>query len=201
MFVVVPGSSGPGNLPIVKNGGDIRLGAAILEALPHATLLLDLQLRVVHANAAARAMFGAAPGGSLGSALGCAEPRRGCGDAARCEGCVFFGAVKRALAGEQARARGFVLRTSEAGEPADLHLLAAAAPLERGEAEHAVLVIEDADRLLTDPGVVRVCAGCGRVQDEEGQWHALHRYLEDHIGLDAQDALCATCARESRRRV
>ena len=28
-----------------------------------------------------------------------------------------------------------------------------------------------------------VCAGCGRVEDEEGGWHPMHRYLEDRLGL------------------
>jgi hypothetical protein len=46
---------------------------------------------------------------------------------------------------------------------------------------------------------VRVCPGCGRVEDEEGQWHLLHRYLEDRVGLEAQDALCTTCARGEAR--
>jgi hypothetical protein len=178
---------------------DPRLASAVLDALPFATLVVDGGLRVVHANAAARASVRAAGGAALGEALGCAEAAAGgCGGGARCAACVIRGAVARALQGESVRARGFLLRTGARGEPADLHLLASATPLELGGARHAVLVLQDADRILLDPAVVRICAGCGRVEDEEGAWHALHRYLEDRLGI-ALDELCDACARDGKR--
>lgn len=172
-----------------------RVAPAVLEALPLAVVALDGALRVVHANAAARAMLGARAGAELGDALGCAEARAGpCGAAARCAGCRIRDAALRGLAGETLRVRAFVLRSDDRGEPSDLHLLATAAPLDLDGARHAVLALEDADRLLLDPGIVRICAGCGRVGDEEGGWHPLHRYLEDRLGL-ASEELCDACAR------
>lgn len=174
---------------------DPRLAAAVLDALPLATLVVDAALRVVHANATARATVRAASGAALGEALGCAEAAAGgCAGGARCAGCAVRDAVVRALGGEAVRARGFLLRSGARGEPEDLHLLASAGPLDLGGARHAVVVLQDADRILLDPAVVRICAGCGRVEDEEGAWHALHRYLEDRLGL-ALEELCDACAR------
>ncbi len=158
-------------------------------------VVVDRALRVVHANAAARAAMGTCAGKPLGGALGCAEAGAGpCGAGARCAGCKVRDAALRAVDGETVRVRAFLLRSDAHGDPSDLHLLATGAPLDLGGVRHAVLALEDADRILLDPGVVRICAGCGRVEDDEGGWHALHRYLEDRLGL-APDDLCDACAR------
>lgn len=179
---------------------DGKLGASILEALPHPTFLVDRERRVVLANAAGRGLFGAGPGSTLGSALGCAEAASGgCGSKPTCSDCAVAEVVRRALAGERARARAFLLRTGEGGEPADLHLLVAGAPFEVGGANHAILVLQDVDQLLADPGVVRVCGACGRVEDQEGEWYPLHRYLEDRLGLEASEQLCPACAHRGSR--
>ncbi len=172
---------------------DPRLSAAVLGALPIATVIVDAAFRVVAANALGRAVLHAIPGETLDDALaygGPPEPSRGAA--------VVRQAVARALAGERVRARAFLLRTDARGAPADLHLLACASPLELDGARHAVLVVDDADRILLDPAVVRICAGCGRVEDEDGGWHPLHRFLEDRLGL-ASEELCADCARDGRR--
>ncbi len=188
-------SSDSDKLPSVKPLAD-RLGATILDALPCPTLVVDAACRVVHANAAARTILHAVPGAALGDALGCTNVVRGvCGEVARCAACVFRDAARRALGGEAARARGFVIRTDRDGAPADLHLLAVASPLDVAGAPHAVLVFDDVDQILGDPGVVRVCGGCGRVEDQEGEWYPLHRFLEDRLGLEASEALCGECAR------
>jgi hypothetical protein len=173
------------------------LGASILEALPCATLLVDPGYRIRHANRAARTALGGV-GGSLAEALGCTDPEiGGCSPEGRCGGCEFRGAVRTALEGEPARARGFLLRAGGGTEPADLHLLAIASPFETGGVTHAILVLQDLEAILADPGVVRVCAGCGAVEDEEREWLPLHRYLEDRLGLEAGDGLCAACSRRS----
>lgn len=183
----------------MKNpAAEAALGASILEALPCAVLLVDPAYRVRHANRAARTVLGREPGVSLGEALGCADPEKGgCGAGGRCAGCEFRGAVRSALGGEPARARGFLLRAGDGGEPADLHLLAIASPVALDGVTHAVLVLQDLDPIIGDPGVVRVCAGCGAVEDEEGEWLPLHRYLEDRVGLEASEALCVACRRRS----
>jgi PAS domain-containing protein len=178
--------------PVPRTSDSRPLGAAALDAHPIPTLVVDAGFRVVLANAAARRLLAAREGVNFPDVLSCTEPHApGAGD--RCPGCAFHRSVERALAGEAVRERGFVLRSGGAGEPADLHLIAFAAPFDRDGAPHAILAVTDANELITDPRVVRVCDGCGRIQDEEGQWHALHRYLEDRLGLEAGGPLCDAC--------
>jgi hypothetical protein len=171
-----------------------KLGAALLDAHPSPTLLVDGALRVVHANGAARRLLGARDGKPLADVLACVEPRASgrCGPGSRCASCAFRRSVERALAGEPTRERGFVLGTG-GGESADLHLIGSAVPFEHEGVGYAILAVDDANAILADPVVVRVCAGCGRVQDEEGGWHPLHRYLEDRLGIEAAGALCDAC--------
>lgn len=177
-----------------------QLGAAALEAHPVPTLVADRELRIVSANGAARRLLGAREGVLLGDALACVEARApgGCGTGARCASCAFRRSAQRALAGESVRDRGFVLR-GEGSAHGDLHLLATAGPFEHGGATLAILAFDDANAILGDPGVVRICEACGRVQDEEGGWHPLHRYLEDRLGLEASGPLCDDCAAGRRR--
>jgi hypothetical protein len=174
-------------------------GAATLQAHPVPTVVTDAALRVICANVAARRLLGAREGVLLGDAIGCVDAGApgGCGTAARCGECVFQRAVKRALAGETVRERGFVLR-GEGAPHGDLHLLACVGPFDHGGAPHAILALQDLNAILGDPGLLRVCGGCGRIEDEEGGWHPLHRYLEDQLGVEAGGPLCPECERGRR---
>jgi hypothetical protein len=177
-----------------------KLAAALLDAHPSATLLVDGALRVIHANAAARLLLGARGGAGLAEVLPCvdaAAPGR-CRAGALCASCAFRRCAERALGGEVARARGFVLAAGRAA--ADLHLAGSAVPIAHAGARHALLALDDANAVLADPAVVRVCAGCGRVQDEEGGWHPLHRYLEDRLGIEPAGPLCDACHGGARGR-
>jgi PAS domain-containing protein len=179
--------------PPPRPSQEALLAAAVLEAHPVPTLVVDAAFRIAQVNAAARRLTGAREGASLTGLLSCTEPHPpGAGE--RCPGCAIHRSVARALAGEAVRERGFVLRSGARGKPADLHLLAFAAPLEREGGAHAILAVADANALLADPRVVRVCEGCGRIEDEEGHWHPLHRYLEDRLGLEAEGPLCDACS-------
>jgi PAS domain-containing protein len=171
-----------------------KLAAAVLDAHPSPTLVLDAALRVVHANAAARRLLGARDGDELAEVLPCIEPEAPgrCARGSRCAGCAFRRSVEHALAGEPARERGFVLRHGE-GRGGDLHLLGSAVPFAHEGACHALLAVDDANAVLSDPALVRVCPGCGRVQDEEGAWYPLHLYLEDRLGLELAGPLCGAC--------
>jgi hypothetical protein len=178
-----------------------QTAAAALDAHPVPTVVVDSDFRIVLANDGARSLLGAPEGSSLVDALGCVDAREPgkCGETARCGGCNFRRCVERALAGEVARGRGFVLRGSHEGGLGDLHLLAIASPFEHGSAPHAILALYDANALVVDPGVMDVCGGCGRVQDEEGAWLPFHRYVEDRLGLELTGRLCDACERGAPR--
>jgi hypothetical protein len=102
--------------------------------------------------------------------------------------------VERALAGERSRERGFVIRGEGVERPGDAHLIAEAVPLRHDGHPYAILALCDVNAVLGDPRLVQICEGCGRVQDDDGRWHPLHRYLEDHLGIGETGPLCDDCA-------
>lgn len=173
---------------------DEQLGAAALDAHPLPTLIVDGELKVVAANRVARRTLGVRAGVPLGDALGCVDAKLpgGCGAGVRCADCAFRRTARRAISGETVRDRGFVMRGD--APDGDFHLIARAGPLDHRGAGLAILALDDVNDMLRDPGILRVCEGCGRVKDEEGGWHPLHRYLEDRLGLESAGPLCEDCA-------
>jgi hypothetical protein len=187
--------------PAPGQAAEPGLGAAVLEAHPLPTLVVDGSCRVVAANGAARRLLHAREGVLLGDALGCVDARTtpaGCGSGPRCSSCTFQRTALRALAGETVRDRGYVMKDDEPEN--DLHLIARASPFDHGGSGLAILALDDANDLLGDPAIIRVCEGCGRVRDEEGGWHPLNRFLEDRLGIETAGPLCADCAGASRGR-
>jgi hypothetical protein len=166
----------------------------VLDAHPLPTLVVDAGARVVYANTSAKRRFGVREGLKLGEALHCADAEADeCGNGPRCSACAFRRATLAALAGTPSMERGFVLRGEHPGDPEDLHLLAFTSPVERDGTTYAVVAFADVNEILGDPGIVKVCEGCGKVQDEEGAWHPLHLYLEDRLGLETAGGLCDVC--------
>jgi hypothetical protein len=166
----------------------------VLEAHPHPTLLVDAELRIAHANRAARALLEPARGARPGDALRCLEAASaegGCGSGGRCAHCLLRKVVRSALDGVAARERALLARAGP-GAP-DLHLLAAATPLERGGARHAILVVEDLADVLPLPALLPVCAGCSKIRDAGGTWLPFPAYLDEPLGVEVSHGLCDEC--------
>jgi PAS domain-containing protein len=180
--------------PSPRTPADEHLFAAALECHPLPTVIVDADLRVVSANELARRVLGAHEGVPLGDSLGCVDARLpgGCGTGARCATCAFRRTAQRAIAGETVRDRGFVMRGDSPED--DFHLMARAGPFRRDGGRLAILALDDLNDLLRDPGILRVCEGCGRVKDEDGGWHPLHRFLADRLGIETAGPLCDDCA-------
>jgi PAS domain-containing protein len=186
--------------PEPRRPAEERLFAAALEHHPLPTVIVDKDLRVVSANGIARQLLGAHEGVPLGDALGCvdARPPSACGSGGRCATCAFRRTAQRAINGETVRDRGFVMKSDHPED--DLHLIARAGPFDlEGSGRLAILALDDVNDMLRDPGIVRVCEGCGRVKDEEG-WHPLHRFMADRLGIETAGPICDECAAGDRHR-
>ena len=185
--------------PAPRKPPDEHLHAAALECHPLPTVILDKDLKVVSANELARRVLGAHEGVPLGDALGCVDAALpgGCGAGQRCANCTFRRTAQRAINGETVRDRGFVMRGDTPEN--DLHLMARAGPFDNGGGRLAILALDDVNEMLRDPGFIRVCEGCGRVKDEEGGWHPLHRFLADRLGIETSGPLCDDCAGHRHR--
>jgi hypothetical protein len=162
-------------------------------------VIVDGRLMVVSANELARRLLGAGEGVPLGDALGCVDARlpEGCGGGQRCNECAFRRTAQRAIAGETVRDRGFVMKGDRPED--DYHLIARACPFESDGGRLAILALDDLNDILRDPGVLRICEGCGRVKDESG-WHPLHRFLADRLGVETAGPLCDDCSDGGPRR-
>jgi two-component system, response regulator PdtaR len=42
--------------------------------------------------------------------------------------------------------------------------------------------------------LLRACAGCRKIQDEQGQWHQMESYLTEHSDLTFSHGLCPECS-------
>lgn len=167
-----------------------------LEDHPLPTLLVDAELRVRRANAAARALLDPAPGRLPGVALrglGEATAPGGCGPGGRCGHCLVRRVVKSALGGIAARERA-VLAQGGRGAPR-VHLVATAVPLDRAGTSEALLVVEDLSDVLPLPAVLPVCAGCAKIRDDAGAWLQLGAYLDGRLGVEVSHGLCDECMR------
>jgi PAS domain S-box-containing protein len=124
--------------------------AQVFEVYPAPTLVVDDDVRILHANRAARTVLGADDSVPLltrrgGDALHClhAEGPGGCGKQPTCSDCVVRGAVTEALeTGRAARSHG-VMGIRSGGQVADLQVLVNASPVEQGGEGLVVLTIED----------------------------------------------------------
>jgi PAS domain S-box-containing protein len=124
--------------------------AQVFEAYPAPTLVVDDDVRIRHANRAARTVLGADDSVPLltrrgGDALHClqAEGPGGCGRQPACSSCVVRGAVTQALGtGRAARSQG-VMGIRKGSQVADLQVLVNASPVEQGGEGLVVLTIQD----------------------------------------------------------
>ena len=184
--------------------GDVRFPVAdpalldlVLETHPLPTLVVDAQLRIAHANGAARMLLNparAAAGGAALRDLQSAAAAGGCAGGGRCGHCLVRRVVKSALGGVAARARAF-LAVDGPGTARAAHLLAAAVPLERAEGREALLVVEDLAEALPLPAILPVCAGCAKIRDAASTWLDLGAYLGARLGVEVSHGLCDACLR------
>lgn len=48
-------------------------------------------------------------------------------------------------------------------------------------------------RSSTSRSMVVICANCGRIRDDRGQWHPGAAFVEDHPGAKLSHGICPVC--------
>lgn len=70
----------------------------------------------------------------------------------------------------------------------------------RAEAERDRLRREMSERSarqqIPPAAVVRICAGCKKIPDREGNWVQLEQYFRDHLAITFTHGLCPECVRQ-----
>lgn len=69
------------------------------------------------------------------------------------------------------------------------------------ELEHRNAELQEAlDTIKTLSGLIPICAWCGRkIEDEDGEWVALERYIEAHSEASFTHGMCPDCLDQAKR--
>lgn len=69
------------------------------------------------------------------------------------------------------------------------------------ELEHRNVELQEAlDTIKTLSGLIPICAWCGRkIEDENGEWVALERYIEAHSEASFTHGMCPNCLEKAKR--
>jgi AmiR/NasT family two-component response regulator len=63
--------------------------------------------------------------------------------------------------------------------------------------ERLILELQDAlDQVKTLRGLLPICSSCKRVRDDEGYWHQLEVYIQEHSEAVFSHGLCPECAKK-----
>ncbi|MFH1136587.1 MAG: hypothetical protein V1816_10955 [Pseudomonadota bacterium] len=65
---------------------------------------------------------------------------------------------------------------------------------EKEKAEKLVVELEQAMReLKTLGGLLPICSACKKIRDDQGYWHQVEAYIEDHTQAEFSHSLCPEC--------
>jgi len=180
---------------------DTALLAAVFDAYPAPTLLMDLDVRVLHMNGAAAELLSREAGGPVllrraGDALHCTNAvgeSGGCTKAAACRECGLRGAVLEAVAaGALRRRRAFLRLRTDAGI-SEAHFLVSAAPLLHAGQRLVIVTLDDLTEVTRLRSLIPVCSHCRRVRTEQNGWERLETYLKARLDVDFSHCICESC--------
>lgn len=174
--------------------------AKALDALSHPVFLYDRDLRVHHANAAARRLsedreLDEAMHQRGGELLRCVNSRlgpSGCGSSAACERCLLRQTVAESLT-TQTSVRAQVRLERDGAEGVEVQQLeVVAAPFEHDGQLLALVEFIDVSELLTLRGLLPVCSACGATRLTQELQERTQSYLSAHPEVSGE-CLCGAC--------
>jgi PAS domain-containing protein len=179
-------------VPIARN--------LLIEDMPDAVLVLDLQHRVVDINPAARELLIGRPLRPIGMPLGTVLPAASPLVEALADGRTS----PPLLVSQEDQVRVFgaqlsVLRAHR-GEPLGHLLVFRDITGRRRLATERERLITELQTALADvrtlSGLLPICAACKRIRDDQGYWHGVEAFVRAHSYVEFTHGLCPQCARE-----
>ena len=65
------------------------------------------------------------------------------------------------------------------------------------EREKLISKLQDAlDKVHTLHGLVPICANCKKIKDDQGYWHEVDQYIQEHSDAEFSHGLCKACVKE-----
>jgi PAS domain-containing protein len=175
---------------------------AALDAIPSFILVVDEDVRILHANAAARRLLGSAADlesvrlRRAGHPLHCVHSNdvaEGCGRGPHCRTCVVRGAVGTCLREGRVVREKTIFEQVGHHEPGDTWFMVTAAPFEHQGARVALLTLEDISELMVLRGIVPICSWCRRVRTGDNYWQTVERYVSAKLAVDWTHSICDEC--------
>jgi PAS domain-containing protein len=176
---------------------------ALLDAVPLPVLVVDEDVRIEAANAAAARLLGAGAAEVLrkrgGEALHCihtTDVPEGCGHGPSCDDCVIRSSVNASFAGSAVSRQRTKAEWVVDGKVTEVELLVTAAPFDYEGRRMALLILEDVSELQALRSIVPICAKCKKMRDDENYWRSVESYFGRLHGVDFSHGLCPACAEE-----
>jgi hypothetical protein len=181
---------------------DARLLAEVFDAYPAPTLLVDDDVRVLHANRTARELLGVrgdgsdallTRGGEMLHCVNAAAHPDGCGHAEACKKCVVRNSVNAALSSGAVRRSHAFMQVRNEGRLDEVHFLVSAAPLHHDQRPLVILALEDVSEIVRLRSLLPMCAGCKKIRDGENYWRTVEEYFKQSLDIDFSHSFCEAC--------
>jgi len=172
----------------------------VLAAMPVPSLLVDGEVRILHANpAAARLLRRTAvsvvrmKGGDVLRCLNAERSPSGCGTSDTCGSCIVRSSVDLAMRGGRIVRGRAMLEVVDDSRTSPLHLFVSASPFEHEGRPAVLLVLEDIGEIVELRSIIPICASCHKVRDDGDYWQSVESYFTRRLGVDFTHGLCPDC--------
>jgi len=171
----------------------------VFDAFPSPVFVVDQDVRVLEANAAAPGAFGERDVflkklcGDMVRCVHCWKTGAACGTTEACKACVVRNSVGKTFAGNQIVRRKTEILQVTNGEPEELHVLVSTSPFEFAGTQYVLLVLEDITELTELRGVIPICCHCGKVRNDDDYWERVESYMSRHLDVGFTHGICPDC--------
>ncbi len=173
---------------------------SIFNAIPSPCFIVDKDVRILEANAAAQEALGGGKPFLLrkraGESLGCihaGETPLGCGHAAVCKDCVVRNSVGEAFRGGKPFRKSTMAELDGPGGTAQVHLLVTAAPFRHDDKTLVLLILEDVNEIVRLRRILPICAWCKKIRNDADYWMHVEEYFRTHQDIDFSHSICDEC--------
>ena len=180
----------------MPDGGKYRVSesslSAMLQSIPAHISIIDPDLNIVWANHIAKNKFGNDLAGRK-----CFQAYHGRSSPCEPSPCLTIRAFRDGMLHEHAAVvdnrgkRVYFLRTANVAmrDPDGTPIRVIVISRNISKLKHKDQLIQNLKRLLP------ICAGCKMIRDNNGHWHQVEKYIQDHSGTQFSHSICPACVK------
>ena len=180
----------------------------MLDAIPSPVLLVDDDVNIIAANAAANSFIGVDAETILrkrgGDVMGCLHSTKtaaGCGHADMCRQCVIRNSVGRTFLGKKVVRAQTKMDLVKDGKTTHAFILVTTAPISLDGKDYCLLIMEDFSQLVELKSLLPICAYCKKVRNDSDYWQRVESFLGDRLDLTFSHGICPDCFKEQLKEI